>query len=45
MERYSNSREDIIIEVTDNKLCATMTIKRDGGVIEQDEILSLINIE
>ena len=43
MERYSNSREDIIIEVTDNKLCATMTIKRDGGVIEQDEILSLIN--
>ena len=43
MERYSNSREDVIIEVTDNKLCATMTIKRDGGVIEQDEILSLIN--
>lgn len=42
MERYSNSREDIIIEVTDNKLCASMTIKRDGGVIEQEEILSLI---
>jgi len=43
MERYSNSREDVIIEVTDNKLCATMTIKRDGGVIDQDEIISLIN--
>lgn len=43
MEKYSNNREDIIIEVTDSKLCATMTIKRDGGVIEQDEILNLIN--
>ncbi len=43
MERFSNNREDIIIEVTDNRLCATMTIKRDGGVIEQDEIISLIN--
>ena len=42
MERYSNSREDVIIEVTDNKLCATMTIKRDSGVIEQEEIISLI---
>ncbi len=43
MERYTNSREDIIIEVTDNRLCASMTIKRDGGVIEQDEVISLIN--
>ncbi len=43
MERYSNNREDIVIEVTNNKLCATMTISREGGVIEQDEIISLIN--
>lgn len=43
MKRYTNNREDLILEVTDNKLCATMTIKRDGGVIEQDELISLIN--
>ncbi len=42
MVKYTNSREDIIIEVTENRLCATMTIKRDGGVIAQDEILELI---
>lgn len=43
MERYTNSREDIIIEITENKMCAMMTIKREGGVIEQDEILALMN--
>ena len=43
MERYTNSREDIIVEITENKMCAMMTIKRESGVIEQDEILALIN--
>lgn len=42
MERYANNREDIVIEVTESKLCATMTIKRDGGVIEQAELTDLI---
>ncbi len=43
MERYTNNREDVIIEVTENHLCATMTIKRDSGVIAQEEILELID--
>jgi uncharacterized protein (DUF342 family) len=42
MEKYTNNREDILIEVTENHLCATMTIKRDNGFITQDEILDLI---
>lgn len=43
MERYTNSREDLVIQVTENKLCATMTIKRESGVVEQSEILDLLN--
>lgn len=42
MKSYINRREDILIEVTENNLCATMTIKRDKGLILQDEILELI---
>ncbi len=40
--KISNERNDIWIDIADDKLLATMTIKREQGVIAQEEILELI---
>jgi uncharacterized protein (DUF342 family) len=42
MIQFYNDQRDIVIDLTDDKLLATMTIKRENNCVNQQEILDLI---